>query len=536
MSKALDDIPTDPADPGASENRRLTRAAGAIGLATLASRVLGFVRDAVIAWSFGTGFSSDAFLAAFRLPNLFRRVVGEGALSSAFVPVLAEAHLRHGHAEARAIVGAAARFFAAALAVVCALGWILAPWVVGILAPGFPAPKLELTLGLTRLMIPYLFAVGMAALVAGALNVYGSFAGPALSPCLPNIAMIAAVLLVAPLLREPIEGLAAGVLVGGFAQFAFQLPFLARHRLSLRGGAGLFHPALVRVLRRTVPAALGGAVYQVNILVGTLLASLLPEGSVSYLYYAERLVEFPLGVVAIAVATAVLPSMAREAAAGDHEALKATFGYALRTVSFISLPATVGLIVLGEPIVTVLFVRGEFGAASAQLTCQALSYYALGLWAFSAVRIVTAAFFALQDSQTPVRMAGICILANIVLGVVLMKPLSHGGLALAATLASFLNLGLLLLALRRKLAAVAWRPIAVSLGRSLVSALIMCAGVIALAQITVFDGPRSGAGLAAGLAACIGAGIVLYAGAAAALRSPELAHLLSHVTKGDRRS
>ena len=501
-----------------------------MALATLLSRLLGFVRDAMIAWCFGTGFGSDAFLAAFRIPNLFRRLFGEGTLSSAFVPVLTETLWKSGHAEARSLAAAAARMLAGLLIVLCLAGMAACPWIVRLITPGFAGPKLELTVSLTRIMFPYLFAAGMAALCMGTLNVFGNFAAPALAPALLNIAMIVSMLAAAPLAGRPEYGLALAVLVGGAGQLALQLPFLARHRLQIWRRARMYHPALARVARLMVPAVLGGAVYQINVLIGTLLASFLPEGSVSYLYYAERLLEFPLGVVAMAGATAVLPSLAREAAAGDTQALRSTFGYAFRMVSFLTLPAMAGLILLGEPMVVLLFQRGQFGTESARLTSQALSYYALGLWAFSAVRIVVAALFALQDSRTPVRVAIVSILANVVLGAVLMRPLAHGGIALAASLASFLNLALLLLALRKKLAAIDWRAIGASLGRSLISTLVMAAGVAFMARTVMGNRPAT----AAGLAACMVAGVLIYAGTALALRSPELAGIYGLVKRSLR--
>jgi putative peptidoglycan lipid II flippase len=508
----------------------LTRAAVTVALATLLSRLLGYVRDALIAWCFGTGFGADAFLAAFRIPTLFRRLFAEGTLSSAFVPVLTETLWKSGHAEARSLASASARLLAGLLIVLCLAGMAAAPWIVRVMTPGFAGPKLELTVSLTRLMFPYLFAAGMGALCMGALNVFGSFAAPALAPALLNIAMIVSLLSAAPLAGRPEYGLALAVLVGGAGQLALQLPFLARHRLQVWRRAQAFHPALKRVARLMVPAVLGGAVYQINVLVGTVLASFLPEGSVSYLYYAERLLEFPLGIVAMAGATAVLPSLAREAAAGDAAALRSTFGYAFRMVSFLTLPAMAGLILLGEPMVALLFQRGEFGPESARLTSRALSYYALGLWAFSAVRIVVAAFFALQDSRTPVRVATVSILANVVLGAALMRPLAHGGIALAAALASFLNLALLLLALRRKLGAVDWRAITVALGRTLLSTLVMAAGVGFMARAVMGERPAT----AAGLAACMFTGVLIYAGAAFFLRSPELAGICGLVKRSLR--
>jgi putative peptidoglycan lipid II flippase len=498
-----------------------------VALATLLSRILGFARDALIAWYFGAGFSSDAFLAAFRVPNLFRRLVGEGTLNSAFVPLLAEARWKGGDAEAGALFGAAVRRIALLLLAACAAGMLAAPWIVRLLAPGFSPAKLDLTLVLVRLMLPYLAVGGAAALFMGALNVYGSFAVPALAPALLNVAMIASLAGIAPFLDRPVIALAVGLLIGGAAQLGLQAPLLRRYGLhpwrSARGG----HPALGRMVRFMLPAVLGGAAYHLNVLAGTMLASLLPEGSVSYLYYADRLVEFPLGVAAMAVATAILPNLSRDAATGDLRALRATFEQAFRLVSCVTIPAAVGLILLGEPIVGLLFARGEFSAADARLTVQALSYYALGLWAFAAVRIVVAAFFALQDSKTPVRAALLAVAANLLLGVALMRPLAHGGMALATSLAALLNLALLLTALRRKLGGLDGRALVAGLVRSLVCAGLMAPAVLGVARALIQGTGQASAGLALGLAASISAGVAVYLCASLALGSPEVRGLLS---------
>jgi len=516
---------------GELETRRLSRAAGIVALATGLSRVLGFVRDAMIASYFGAGFGSDAFLAAFRIPNLIRRLVSEGALNSAFVPVFTETLYRGGHAEADRLFGAASRVFAAALLILCAVGVLTAHWVVPLITPGFPGPKLALTTTLTRLMLPYLFAAGMVALCMGALNVYGSFAPPALAPALLNLGMIGALTAIAPFMDRPVIGLAAGVLIGGAAQLLFQVPFLLRHRLHLWRQSPRVQSELARMARLMVPAVLGGAVYQINILAGTLLASMLAEGSISYLYYADRLAEFPLGVVAMAGATAALPSMSREAAAGDARALAETFAYAFRLVSFVTIPAMTGLILLGEPMVALLFMRGEFGAADVRLTAQALSYYAVGLWAFATVRIAVAAFFALQDSRTPLRAAMLTIIANILLGLMFMKPMAHSGMALATSLASLLNLAILLTFLRRKIAGVDWRSIGASLVRSILSAGIMAAGVLGILRTMPSSPCQTPTALAVGLGASVAGGALIYFTASRALGSAELGDLLAHATR-----
>jgi putative peptidoglycan lipid II flippase len=505
----------------------LTRATVTVALATVLSRILGFVRDAMIAWVFGAGFSADAFLAAFRIPNLFRRLVAEGTLNSAFVPLLTEVRWKGGDAHAEALFRAAVRAVAGLLLAVCVGGMLAAPWIVQALAPGFSVSKQELTLVLVRLMFPYLIAGGVVALFMAALNVYGSFAAPALAPALLNIAMIGSLGLIAPLLAQPVIALALGVLIGGAFQLAWQAPLLKRYGLHPWRPPWRGHPALVRMARLMVPAVLGGAVYHINVLVGTMLASLLPEGSVSYLYFADRLVEFPLGVAAMAAATAVLPSLSRNAAAGDLRALRATFEVAFRLVSFAIIPATVGLILLAEPIVRLLFGRGEFSAADVRLTVQAVSYYALGLWAFASVRIAVAAFFALQDSKTPVRAAIAAILANLLLSAVCMRPLAHGGLALATALASILNLLLLVMALHRRLGGLNWRAMALGVGRSLLSAGVMAPGVLGVARVMIHGAGQTTASLALGVAASVAAGVAIYLVASLAFGSPEMDRMLN---------
>lgn len=515
-----------------SENSRVVKAAGVVGTATLLSRILGFIRDAVIAWYFGAGFSSDAFIAAFRIPNLLRRLVAEGSLSSAFIPVFTDLIVNKGRDEAFDMARSAFRLLSLILIFIAGGGILLAPFIVRVIAPGFGAEKLSLTVGLTRLMFPYIFFIGMAALCMGILNVLGNFAIPALAPALLNIAMIGSVLAIAPILTRPVAGLALGVLIGGVLQLALQLPALIRKGFRLREKTRWFHPGLKRVGTLIPPVILGGAVYQLNIVVGTLLGSLLPEGSVTYLYFADRLVQFPLGIFAIAAATAVLPSLSRQAAARRIYELRNTFGFALRLVFFISIPAMVGLIVLREPIVAILFQRGEFDAVATQLTAQALLYYSLGLWAFSAVKIVTATFFALQDTRTPVRMAIISISANIILGVVLMKPLAHGGLALATSLASILNLVLLSRALRIKLGSLGWGSIAKSACRTLLNSVAMGLAVWATSRALLPVENRTLTAMLVGVIASIAVGLGVFGIISYVTRSQELHYVLAEARKG----
>ena len=280
------------------------------------------------------------------------------------------------------------------------------------------------------------------------------------------------------------------------------------------------------------PVIIGGAVYQINVLVGTLLGSFLQEGRVTVLYFADRLVQFPLGIFAIAAATAVLPSLSRQAASNDAAAFKDTFNYSVRLTLFLTIPSMVGLIILREPIITLLFQRGEFSPQAVRLTVRALLYYAIGLWAFSAVRIVAATFFALKDTRTPVIMATVSILANMVLGIILMKPLDHGGLALATSLASVLNLGLLVHALRKKLGSLGLRHIAQSAARTLSSAAIMGMVVWAVARLLIPADGGTFTEQVVGLVACVISGLIVFGVCSYIIKSPEFAFAAAEVKKG----
>lgn len=523
----ITDKPPGPRADTASETEQVHRAAGIVGSATLLSRILGYLRDMVIASFFGAGLASDAFIAAFRIPNMLRRLFGEGSFNVAFVPVFADCLNRQGRAEAERLAGSAFRLLAVILTTAAVLGILGAPLLVHLLAYGFAddPEKYALCVNLTRIMFPYIAFIGLVALSMGILNVFGHFAAPALAPTFLNLAMIGSVIGVSWLSASQtvrITGLAVGVLIGGALQLGFQVPFLIRYRIRFWRRRGMWHPALGKILTLMGPAVFGAAVFQINHIVGTLLGSLLPQGSISYLYYADRLVQFPLGVFAIALATAVLPSLSRQASDKNWEALRETFRHALQLVFFISLPAMAGLIVLRRPIVALLFQRGAFDAQMTRLTASALLYYAIGLWAYSAVRIVLNAFFAMMDTRTPVKMAMISIAANALCGVILMWPMQHNGLALALSLASVLNLGLLIMALRKKLGALGWRKVAVSVARSGLCAILMGCCVWAAALRLPPSAEGGGFRLLAGLILCIVVGIAVYSGLACLFKAPEL--------------
>jgi len=513
------------------ESRRgVVSAVGTIGLATLASRVLGYVRDMVVAQAFGAGPVTDAFFVAFRIPNLLRRLLAEGALSTAVIPVFTQYLATGGRAAFTAMVRAVAGASALTLCVVTLAGMLGARWIVALMTPGWAAdpPLLDLAVWLTRLMFPYLLLVGLAALASGTLNAHQRFFTAALGPVLLNLSMISAVLLLAPYFQPPIVSLAVGVLVGGLGQLLVQLPEVRRLGVSLRPSGEWTHPAVQTIARRLLPAAFGLAAVQITVVINTLLASLLPKGSISYLYYADRVMEFPLGVFGIALATASLPTMSAQAARGDRAGLTDTLAFSLRLSVFIAVPAAVGLVALGGPIVSLLFQRGQFGPAATAATTEALAAYAVGLPAFSATRIAAQTFYAMGDTRTPVLLGFVSVAANVVLALGLMGPLAHGGLALASSLAAYVNLLTLLWMLRQRLGPIGGRALGRSLIRTLAATVPLWLACRALGPVA--DAPS---GPAAGWtgAAVIGGGLAFVA-AAALLRAPELQALLGMLRRG----
>ncbi len=512
-----------------SVETQVVRALGSIGGATLLSRVLGFARDMVVALAFGAGPVTDAFFVAFRIPNILRRLLAEGALSTALVPVFSDYAATRSRDEflamLRAVLGAALLVLTATTVA----GVVAAPWLLHVIAPGFRQDpgQWALAVFLTRVMFPYLLLVGLSALAMGALHSHGRFFAPALGPALLNAGMIVAVLALAARLDPPVLALALGVLAGGLAQLAVQLPDLARAGLLAAPKADVAHPALRRVARLLVPAVFGLAAVQVSVFVNTLLASLLPAGSISFLYYADRIMEFPLGVFAIALASAALPSMSRQAAAGDRDGLAATLAFALRLGLYVALPATVGLVMLRVPIVRVLFQRGEFGPAETSATALALAWYAVGLAGLSGARIVAQAFYAVGDAGTAVKLGMASVAVSVVAAVGLMHPLGHGGLALATSLGGYANLLLLLVVARRRFGTLHGRVLAASLARTLLATVPLALWCGLWLAVWPSGGGRWAE--AGALAAAVLGGAAAFWAASAALRAPErsaLARLL----------
>ncbi|MFH1625722.1 MAG: murein biosynthesis integral membrane protein MurJ [Pseudomonadota bacterium] len=460
-----------------SENRRIAKAAGVVGASTFLSRILGFIRDVVIANHFGAALSADAFFVAFRIPNLLRRLVAEGALTVSFIPVFTEYLTRKSRGDALELANIAFTILSMILVLISLLGIILSPLIIWVIAPGFSHTfeKHELTVLLLRIMFPYIFFIGLTALCMGILNSLRHFAAPALSPVLLNISMIIGVLYFSRYFDRPVLSLAIGVIVGGLFQIIFQFPFLRNRGVRLRLNFDFSHPAIKRIGLLMFPAVFGAAVYQFNIFVSTLIASFLPEGSISYLYYADRLIEFPLGIFAVAIGTAVLPTMSKHAARRNFEDLRNDLSFALRLVFFVTIPAMVGLIVLRVPIISVLFQRGEFDHQTTLLTAEALLYYSVGLWAIAGVRIIVPTFYSLQDTKTPVKVAILALFVDIILSIILAFPLGlrHGGLALATSISSTINMVVLLMILRKRLGDVGGKKILLSVSKISLSSAVM---------------------------------------------------------------
>jgi len=437
-----------------SENRKIARAATTIGMGTLLSRILGFLRDMVIAHFFGAGMAADAFFVAFRIPNLWRRLVGEGSLTVAFVPVYTEYLNRRSEEEIREVTHIAFTVAGVILLVLTLLGILFSSLLIRIIAPGWfteSPEKFQLTVTLNRIIFPYLFFMGLFALCMGILNSLRHFFAPAIAPIFLNISIIVSVFLFYGVFQKPVMALALGVLAGGVIQFLFQIPFLLKKRMTFRFNFNFRHAAIKRVGSLMIPGLIGTAVYQINVFVDTIFASFLPGGSVSYLFFADRLMEFPLGIFAIAVGMASLPSLSGLASQGKMEEFKATLSFTFRLVCFISVPAMVGLIALKTPIVNLLFQRGLFDYSATEKTAFALLFYSVGLWAISGARTIVPAFYSLQDTWTPLKIALICLGANVIFIAIFISPLKHGGLALATSLSSTLNLVLLFWRLNAKL-------------------------------------------------------------------------------------
>src|SRR3989454_4784732 len=429
----------------------LLRALATVSSMTLVSRVLGFVRDVLIARLFGAGVVTDAFFVAFRIPNLLRRLFAEGAFSQAFVPVLAEHKNRHPEAETKTVIDGAATALFLALVIAAALGMALAPLIVYLSAPGFAADpgKFDLTVRMLRITFPYIAFISLVAFSAGVLNTWNRFSVPAITPALLNVAFIVAAAFFADYFDPPVVVLAWAVFAGGFLQLALQVPYLYRMGLLPRWRLDLSHPGVRRVLKLMAPAAFGVSISQISLLINTIFASFLVSGSVSWLYYPDRLMEFPAGMLGVALGTILLPSLSKYHSASDEGEYSKLLDWGLRLTFLFAAPAAVALALLSVPLVTTLFHYGQFGDHDVWMTRRALVAYSVGLLGLILVKVLAPGFYARQNIRTPVRIAIVTLIATQLMNAALIVPLKHAGLALAIGLGACLNAGLLFLQLRR---------------------------------------------------------------------------------------
>lgn len=444
-----------------------------VGGNTFLSRISGFVRDLVLAHVFGANAYTDAFFVAFKIPNFLRRLFAEGAFAVAFVPVLAEYKAKRTFEELRLFVNHVAGTLAGVLLPVTAFGVLAAPLLVMLFAPGFwgEEGKLQLTAEMLRLTFPYLLFISLTAFAGGILNTYGRFGVPAFTPILLNLSLIASALWLTPCMHQPIMALAWGVFIAGVVQYLFQLPFLRGVGLLPRFHWAPRDEGVRRILKLMVPALFGVSVTQLNLLLDTLIASFLVSGSISWLYYSDRLVEFPVGILGVALGTVILPNLSHKHASESPEGFSRTLDWGLRWVLLLGLPAAVGLLMLAGPMIATLFQSRVFDAHDVAMAQRSLMAYSFGLVPFILIKVLAPGYYARQDTRTPVRYAVAAMATNMTLNIILAFPLAHAGLALATSLAAWLNASLLFRGLLRS---EVYRPQA-GWGSLILRALVACA-------------------------------------------------------------
>ncbi len=521
-----------------SENRQIAKSAGTIGFATLVSRILGFVRDCVIAGLFGTAQSAQAFVIAFTIPNMLRDLVGEGAANAAFVPVLSEyKNASKGKDDFQEVANLLFNIALIALLLISALGVIFAPFIIRIMAPGFVSQpeKLKETVMLARMMFPYVLLIGLTAYGMGVLNTLKHFIAPAFGPCLMNIAMITIPLLFSLKSRDSSAALAIAVLVGGVLQLSVQIPVLYKKGLRYKPRLALAHPAVKKIGALLLPRALASSAYQFNIIINRMCSSLtniVGEGAPAALYYANRLFQFPLAIFGIALAQAALPTLSEQAHKGAILEFKKTVSFTLRLVFFISIPAALGLAILRVPIIQLLFQRGRFDAYSTRITASALFFYCFGIAFYAGNNVLASSFYSLKDTRAPLKAAVIALLLNIILNLALMRPFKIAGLSMATAISGALNFALLAFFLHKKIGLFLERSFAVDILKVLSASALMGAAVFILKGR--FTGYFYQAGICVKgflLAAVLAAGILVYLAAAYFLRIEQAAVLFKWLSK-----
>lgn len=493
-------------------------------MAILGSRVLGFVRDAAMAMILGAGIYSDAFFAAFRIPDLFRKFFSDGALSISFIPIFTDLLTRKGKQDAfdmaRSVLAWIAFFSLFLLMAVFGGIYLFSDFFVH--APGF-----DLTLLLSQIMMPYVICVSLMAVFMGILNSMGHFSAPAIAPMLFNVVMILAALAVAPCFDQPAVTMAWAVMVGGVVQLGVQIPVILKKGFAFRGKIYWRHPATLKIFKMMVPAMVGLAAYQVNFFVCTCMASLLPTGSISYLYYADRLVQFPLALFTVSLSTSLFPELARQVASDNLVQASRVFVRGLRMVLFIIIPSMAGLTVLREPIAALLFHQGAFGIADVRATGNVLLFFCAGLWAFSGIRFFVPLFYTLSNVKIPLTGAVISMASNLILSVILMRSMGCSGLALSISIASMLNFMFLLKGVSTTLFRFSWKEIMGTACRSSFISAIMFLLVHQLAQYFCPPDAFSSKGtMALGVLLSVLTGGSVYAGLAHFMKFPEVSMIL----------
>jgi putative peptidoglycan lipid II flippase len=502
---------------------------------TLVSRVLGLLRDMVMAW-FGATAGMDAFFVAFKIPNFLRRLFAEGAFSQAFVPIISEYKETRSHAAVQDLVNKVSGTLGGVLVLITVLGVLASPVVITLFAPGFlytDSVRFDLASQLLRITFPYILFISLVAFAAGILNTYGRFAAPSLAPVWLNVVMIGAALLVAPRLERPVFALAGGVFVAGLVQVLYLLPSLRRTGLLPRPRWGLRDEGVRRIMKLMLPGIFGSSVAQINLLLDTLIASFLVTGSVTWLYYSDRLVEFPLGVFAIALSTVILPSLSRSHANASDEEFSATLDWGLRLLLLIGIPSTIGLIVLARPLLATLFLYHDFTTWDVRMAGLSLMTMSFGLPAFMLIKILAPAFYSRKDPRTPVRIAVISLVTNFVFNLLIVVPMArlgvpgpHAGLALATSIAAYVNAGLLFRVLYRRQIyrpRAGWRKYLLQIGlASAVMASVLWWGSPALAEWAAWPAHHRGLVLLAWV--CAGSTIYFLALRASGLQVSTLWH------------
>ena len=432
--------------------KSLLKSTTVVSSMTMLSRILGFVRDMVLAQMFGAGFALDAFFVAFRIPNFMRRLFAEGAFSQAFVPILSEYTRQRSHAEVRQFISHMMGVLGAILLLVTLLAEVTTPLIISVFAPGFlrDPSRFVLASDMLRITLPYMLCISLTAFAGAVLNTYNRFAVPAFTPVLLNLSMIWAALYLAPQLDLPVTALAWGVFIAGFIQLAFQIPFLLRLRLLPFPRCYFMDSGVIRVLKLMIPALFGVSVAQISILLDTLFASFLPPGSVSWLYYSDRMTNLPLGVFGVAIATVVLPHLSKRHAEKSTQGYSAALDWGMRMVLLIGVPSALSLFLLAGPILTTLFNYGAFTMLDVQMARQSMWAFAFGVPAFMLVKVLASAFYARQEIKTPVKVAVVALTCNMILNLALIIPLRHAGLALSTTIAACVNAGSLWYLLQKR--------------------------------------------------------------------------------------